>query len=114
MRFPIYIERTASRRRLVRSVMLCERLTDGGSAGDGNEAVDQLARILLEVSAPSRENELPEAMRSIRRRWQQQRLRELSAELEQAQRQGDNVRLERILKEKTALSAELHRSGTQT
>jgi replicative DNA helicase len=82
--------------------------------GDENEAVDQLARILLEVSAPSRENELPEAMRSIRRRWQQQRLRELSAELEQAQRQGDDARLERILEERTALSAELHRSRTQT
>jgi DNA primase len=91
-----------------------EARTVRDALGDENEAVDQLARILLEVSAPSRENELPEAMRSIRRRWQQQRLRELSAELEQAQREGDDVRLERILEERTALSSELHRSGTQT
>lgn len=79
--------------------------------GDGNEAVDQLARILLEGSVSSRENELPEAIGKIRRRWQQQRLRELAAELEQAQRDGDEARLERILEEKTTLSAKLHRTG---
>jgi len=85
--------------------------------GDENEAVDQLARILLEGSVSSRKNELPEAIGNIRRRWQQQHLRELAAELEQAQRDGDDARLERILEEKTALSAKLHRteatSGTE-
>jgi DNA primase len=85
--------------------------------GDENEAVDQLARILLEGSVSSVENELPEAIGKIRRRWQQQRLRELAAELEQAQRDGDEARLEQLLEEKTALSARLHRteatSGTE-
>jgi DNA primase len=76
--------------------------------GEENEAVDQLARILLEEPVASRENELSEAIGQIRRRWQQQRLRELSAELEQAQRDGDSARLERVLEEKTALSARLH------
>ncbi len=82
--------------------------------GEENEAVDQLARILLEEPVASRENELPEAIGQIRRRWQQQRLRELSAELEQAQRDGDTVRLERVLEEKTALSARLHRSNEES
>jgi len=35
----------------------------------------------------------------------------LSAELEQAQRDGDSARLERVLEEKTALSKELHRGN---
>jgi len=79
--------------------------------GEENETVDQLARILLEDSVASRENELPEAISKIRRRWQQQRLRELAAEMERAQREGDDARLERILKEKTVLSAKLHGTG---
>lgn len=77
--------------------------------GNSGDAVDQLARILLEESVPSREGELPEAMAQIRRRWQQQRLRELAAELEQAQRVGDVAGMDRILEEKTALSARMHR-----
>lgn len=79
--------------------------------GLGNErgAVDQLARILLESSVAADERELSEAVVRIRRRWQQQRLRELSAELDRAEREGDEKRLERLLEEKTALSAELHR-----
>ena len=77
--------------------------------GDSGETVDQLARILLEGSAASRERELPEALGKIRRRWQQQRLRELAAELEQAQREGDGARMDRIVEEKTALSDALHR-----
>jgi hypothetical protein len=77
--------------------------------GDGGNAVDQLARILLEGSVASREGELPGALAQIRRRWQQQRLRELAAELEQAQRVGDSARMDRILEEKTALSARMHR-----
>ena len=79
--------------------------------GDAGDAVDQLARILLEESDASREDLLPEAVARIKRRWQQQRLRELSAELEQAQRDGDGARMDRIVAEKTALSAELHHRG---
>jgi DNA primase len=79
--------------------------------GEENETVDQLARILLEEPVASSDNELLEAIGQIRRRWQQQRLRELSAELEQAQRDGDSARLERVLEEKTALSTKLHRGN---
>lgn len=77
--------------------------------GDESEAVDQLARILLESSVAADERELSQAVVQIRRRWQQQRLRELSAQLDRAEREGDSERLERILEEKTALSRELHR-----
>ena len=76
--------------------------------GDSGDAVDQLARILLEESDASRGDLLPEAITRIKRRWQQQRLRELSAELDRAQRDGDGARMDRILVEKTALSAEIH------
>jgi DNA primase len=77
--------------------------------GDSGDVVDQLARILLEESDASRKDLLPEAVARIKRRWQQQRLRELSAELDRAQRDGDAARMDRILTEKTALSAEMHR-----
>lgn len=77
--------------------------------GDESEAVDQLARILLESSVTADEHELSQAVVRIRRRWQRQRLRELSAELDRAEREGDSERLERILEEKTALSRQLHR-----
>ena len=78
---------------------------------ESGEAVDQLARILLEGASAFREKELPEAMIKIGRRWQQQRLRELTAELEQAQRAGDAARMDQILEEKTALSLRVHRGG---
>lgn len=77
--------------------------------GESGDAVDQLARILLESSVASGERELPGAIAQIRRRWQQQRLRELAAELERAQRVGDGARMDQILEEKTALSALMHR-----
>ncbi len=82
------------------------------AVGEAGETVDQLARILLEESDASREDLLPEAVTRIKRRWQQQRLRELSAELDRAQRDGDGARMDRILAEKTALSTELHRGRT--
>lgn len=80
--------------------------------GQESEAVDQLARILLEGSAASRDDELLDAMAQLHRRWQQQRLRELSAELDRAQREGDAARLEQVLEEKTALSRLMHRGSS--
>jgi DNA primase len=72
-------------------------------------AVDRMARLLLEDSVGSRSGELRESIRQLRRRWLQQRQRELAAAIADAQRSGDEERLERLIREKTALSLDLHR-----
>ena len=76
-------------------------------ADDG--AVDRLARLLLEGPFASPSGELEEAFKQLKRRWQQQLSRSLASEIGDAQRAGDEVRLNRLLGEKTALSRELHR-----
>jgi DNA primase len=76
-------------------------------ADDG--AVDRLARLLLEGPFASPSGELEEAFKQLKRRWQQQRGRSLASEIGDAQRDGDEARLKRLLSEKTALSRELHR-----
>jgi DNA primase len=72
------------------------------------ETVDRAARLLLEGTAGSRPGELGEAVVQLERRWQQQRLRDLSVQIAEAQRSGDEKRLDRLLGEKTALSRRLH------
>jgi hypothetical protein len=72
-------------------------------------SVDRVARLLLESSVGARSGELAGSLAALMRRWQQQRLRELSAEIAEAQRVGDPELLERLLREKTALSLDLHR-----
>ena len=79
-----------------------------GLGADG-DAVDRLARLLLEGPFASRAEELDEAFNQLSRRWQQQRLRSLASEIGEAQRAGDTARLERLLSEKTAMSHALHR-----
>jgi DNA primase len=74
---------------------------------DGN-AVDRLARLLLEGPFASPSGELDEAFKQLRRRWQQQRQRSLASEIGDAQRAGDEARLKSLLSEKTALSRSLH------
>ncbi len=80
----------------------------GRLAADG-PAVDRMARILLENAVGSRSGELRESIARLRRRWLQQRQRELTAAIADAQRSGDGERLERLIREKTALSLDLHR-----
>ena len=75
-------------------------------ADDG--AVDRLARLLLEGPFASPSGELDEAFKQLKRRWQQQHLRSLASKIGDAQRVGDEARLERLLTEKTALSRQLH------
>lgn len=75
---------------------------------DGS-SVDRVARLLLENPVGARNGELAASLAALRRRWQQQRLRDLSAEIAEAQRVGDAELLERLLREKTALSLDLHR-----
>ena len=71
--------------------------------------VDQVARLLLEgPSAPGSED-LNGALQRMSRRWLQQRLRGLSSQISSAQRSGDEELIERLVREKTALSRALHR-----
>ena len=74
---------------------------------DGEE-VDQVARLLLEGSLVLRIGELESALDKLRRRWLQQRLRELSSRISEAQRIGDESLLQRLVEEKTGLSRDLH------
>ena len=77
---------------------------------DGAE-VDQVARLLLEGSSAQRPEDLNQALQRMSRRWQQQRLKGLSSEISAAQRSGDEALLERLVREKTALSRALHRAS---
>jgi DNA primase len=78
------------------------------SVGSQGKAVDQLARLLLQEPVAEAKGELQACLAGLRRRWQQQRLRELSTEISRAQSLGDTARLERLLQEKNALSRDLH------
>ncbi|MDH3744548.1 MAG: DNA primase [Acidobacteriota bacterium] len=74
---------------------------------EGN-VVDRAARLLLEETAGLSAGELGEAITRLERRWCQQRLRELSAQIARAQSAGETGQLEQLLGEKTALSRRLH------
>ncbi len=98
----------------------CDLYKDGGGVrpesrqivaamGADGGAVDRLARLLLEGPFASRSGEVDEAFQQLTRRWQQQRLRSLASEIGEAQRAGDDQRLESLLREKTAISLALHR-----
>jgi DNA primase len=78
-----------------------------GLGGEG-AAVDRLAALLLEEPFGSEGEGLPEGLSRLTRRWQKQRQRELSREIHEAQRQGDNGRLERLRDEMSELSRRLH------
>lgn len=89
--------------------------------------VDLLARLLLEES-PEQESEPPApslrrdrdphermhaAFEWLRRRWLDKRLRDLSRDIDVAQREGDDSRLDRLVERKLELSRQLH-SSTET
>ena len=78
--------------------------------GEGGDAVDRIARLLMEGDdSASRGLAAAESLAKLTRRWWQTRLRALSRDIAEAQRQGDGARLESLLKEKTELSQRLHR-----
>ncbi|MDP9120908.1 MAG: hypothetical protein M3O15_05980, partial [Acidobacteriota bacterium] len=80
--------------------------------GQADRTVDRMASILVEGSfAPGKSGRLSESLEKLTRRWQQQRLRELASEIAEAQRKGDQVRLESLLKQKTSLSHRFHRGA---
>ena len=76
--------------------------------------VDQVARLLLEGSSALRSEDLEKALHRMSRRWLQQRLRGLSSKISAAQRSGDEVLIDRLVREKTALSRALHRGMSET
>jgi len=80
---------------------------------DRGPAVDRMARLLLEVAPGSDPQELEVSVRQLERRWKQQRTRELAAQISEAERAGDNQRLERLLSEKADLSRQLHERGDE-
>jgi DNA primase len=81
---------------------------------DQSPAVDRMARLLLEQSADSKPREFEVAVRRLERRWQQQRSRELAAQISVAQRAGDREKLELLLTEKADLSRRLHERTEET
>ena len=78
------------------------------------DSVDQIARLLLEESVGSDPRELEGSVYRLLRRWQQQRARELAAQIGEAQRAGDQQELKRLLDEKAALSRKLHSQPPRT
>lgn len=76
--------------------------------GVRGRAVDQLAKLLLEEPAATGAGELERSLASLKRRRQKQRLRELSTEISRAQRLGDSALRDRLVREKDALSREIH------
>ncbi len=80
---------------------------------EGSE-VDQVARLLLEGSSALGSEDLDKALHRMSRRWLQQRLRGLSSKISAAQRSGDEALIERLVREKSALSRALHRGMSES
>jgi DNA primase len=80
-----------------------------GQLTEQGEILDRVARILLEgPSCSGKFGELEESLRRLMRRWQQNRLKALAREINEAQRSGDGPRLEALIEEKSTLSRTLH------
>ena len=102
--YRVYLDLYSSSGRVPES----REVLSGLSSEDGS--VDRIARLLLEQSAGSDRRELMEALRQLRRRWQQQQLKELAAKIREAQQQKDDDRLQQLLDEKAEISRALHLS----
>ncbi len=81
--------------------------------GSEGRAIDRVAQVLLEGEFNPGKPGLGESLDKLERRWRRQRLRELSSEIDEAQRLGDEPRLESLLREKTGLSRVLHAGSTR-
>ncbi len=79
--------------------------------GDEGVSVDHLARLMVGSGIGPNGPTLDDCLDKLTRRWLQQRQRALSREITEAQREGDDARLERLLREKTDLSHCLHRGS---
>jgi len=77
--------------------------------GYEGEAVDRMAKILLEGSFASGRIGLLESLDNLMRRWKEQRLRELARDIVEAQQRGqDPELLARLYQEKRSLSLSIH------
>jgi DNA primase len=71
-------------------------------------AIDRVAQLLLEEPASLRPGELGESLQKLMRRYERQRSKELSREIAEAERAGDQDRLRSLLGEKARLNERLH------
>ncbi len=92
---------TSGKRSAPASAEVVAKLSDEGGA------IDRAARLLLQDS-DSGEGALSETLEKLLRRWHKQRQAELMRQIRQAQQQGDDERLGRLLEEKKSLSRSLH------
>ncbi len=75
--------------------------------GEQPGAIDRAARLLLEESV-SGEGDLEASLETLRRRWHKHRQSDLVRQIRQAQQQGDDESLSRLLEEKKSLNRSLH------
>jgi DNA primase len=76
--------------------------------GDHSAAVARLTQNQLESSVTPGSGVLSAALAKLRRRWQRQRARELTAEIAEAERRGETEKVNSLLHEKATLSHALH------
>lgn len=74
---------------------------------ESDGAIDRIARLLLQES-DSPDGGLRATFDELLRRWHKQRGSRLKREIQQAERQGDQIRLAQLLEEKKSLSRSLH------
>jgi DNA primase len=79
--------------------------------GEEGATIDRMARLLVGSDGAAQGPALSDNLDRLTRRWMNQRSRELSREIAEAQRDGDGARLERLLLEKNELSHRLHRGA---
>jgi len=79
-----------------------------GVLGEHGATVARLVQNELEFPVPLGSGELVAALAKLRRRWQRQRARELSAEIAEAERRGETEKVDSLLQEKASLSRALH------
>jgi DNA primase len=88
---------------------------------DGDGSVDLMAKLLLERGDAPRETsrgrqtpgeKLRLSLVQLNRRWNDQRIKELSQQILEAQRRGDGDRLQSLVEEKSMLSRQLHLGAT--
>ncbi len=78
------------------------------TAGAHAATIARLVQVELESPAVQGGGALSTALNLLRRRWQRQRARELTAEIAEAERRGEGDKLRSLMQEKATLSRALH------
>lgn len=71
-------------------------------------AIDRMAQILIEETVSPTPGDLGVSLRQLTRRWERQRVAELTREIAEADRVGDGDRLESLLGQKAQFNQRLH------